>query len=172
MCTVSWRNRTNTHSFGATRHMEGVSSAGDCLDHCTTKTTCVAVDIDYKYLPVHCWVYDDPSKLYYTAPLFNVVQYLVVSRQCRTRQQGLCTVSRTGLHPLRSPVISVLFWRTEMTKDRSDHTIGVDPARVRGSGPSWHFASEGPPLFGPSQNVWSTVMKHSEHNLCQYYFQC
>jgi len=46
--------------------------------------------------------------------------------------------------------------------------IGVDPATVRGSGPSWNFASEGPPLFGPSQNVWSTVMKHSEHNLCQY----
>jgi len=55
--------------------------------------------------------------------------------------------------------------------------IGVDPARVRGSGPSWNFASEGPPLFGPSQNftesshVWSTVMKHSEHSLCQYHFQ-
>ena len=46
--------------------------------------------------------------------------------------------------------------------------IGVDPTRVRGSGPSWNFASEGPPLFGPSRNVWSTVMKHSEHNLCQY----
>ena len=29
--------------------------------------------------------------------------------------------------------------------------IGVDPARVRGSGPSWNFASEGPPLFGPLQ---------------------
>jgi len=39
--------------------------------------------------------------------------------------------------------------------------IGVDPARVRGSGPSWNFASEGPPLFGPLQKVWSTVMKHS-----------
>ena len=51
--------------------------------------------------------------------------------------------------------------------------IGVDPARVRGSGPSWNFASEGPPLFGPSQNFTesSHVMKHSEHNLCQYYFQ-
>jgi len=36
--------------------------------------------------------------------------------------------------------------------------IGVDPARVRGSGPSWNFASEGPPLFGPSQNVWSMVV--------------
>ena len=47
-------------------------------------------------------------------------------------------------------------------------TIGVDPARVRGSGPSWNFASEGPSLFGPSQYVWSTVMKHSEYNLCQY----
>ena len=55
--------------------------------------------------------------------------------------------------------------------------IGVDPARVRGPGPSWNFASEGPPLFGPSQNftesshVWSTVMKHSEHNLSQCHFQ-
>jgi len=45
---------------------------------------------------------------------------------------------------------------------------GVDPAGVRASGPSWNFASEGTPLFGPSQNVWSTVKKHSEHNLCQY----
>ena len=43
-----------------------------------------------------------------------------------------------------------------------DYAIGVDPARVRGSGPSWNFASEGPP-FGPSQNVWNTVMQHSEH---------
>jgi len=45
---------------------------------------------------------------------------------------------------------------------RSECGIGVDPARVRGSGPSWKFASEGPPLFGPSQNVsearlWNTV---------------
>jgi len=40
----------------------------------------------------------------------------------------------------------------------SPEVIGVDPARVRGARPSWNFASEGPPLFGPSQNVWSAVM--------------
>ena len=82
MCTVRWRNRTNTHSFGATQHW-GVASAEGCLHYCVVTTTCVAVDIDYKYLPARCWVYDDPTKLYYTAPIFNVVQYRVVSRDCR-----------------------------------------------------------------------------------------
>jgi len=82
VCTVRWRNRTNTHSFDGQQHW-GVASAEACLHYCVVTTTCVAVDIDYKYLPAHCWVHQDPARLYYTAPIFNVVQYRVVSRHCR-----------------------------------------------------------------------------------------
>ena len=72
----------------------------------------------------------------------------------------------------QSFVLVQVGWSVNMHRQQ-----GVDPARVGGSGPSWNFASEGPPLFGPSQNftesshLWSTVMKHSEHNLSQYHFQ-
>ena len=98
VCVVSWLNKTNVHSFGAKPHKDGVMSATDCLDFCTTTTTCVAVEIDYKYWPVRCWVYDDPFKLYYTAPLDNVVQYRVLSRICRnTSDSGTFNV-RPWLH--------------------------------------------------------------------------
>ena len=87
MCTVSWRNRTNTHSFGATRQWH-ITSAEGCLRHCVVTSACVAVDVDYKYVPARCWVYRDPTKLYYTAPISNVVQYRVVRRVCRHDPDG------------------------------------------------------------------------------------
>ena len=92
-------------------------------------------------------------------------------------------ICRTWIQIIRPYLVSVALLVARRTNNRKgvgsmpanimciiryDTIIGVDPARVRGSGPSWNFASEGPLLFGPSQNVWSTVMKHNEHNLCQY----
>jgi len=45
--------------------------------------------------------------------------------------------------------------------------IGVDPARVRvrGSGPSWNFASEGPPLFLKHgyETQWTQSLSHCCH---------
>jgi len=66
-----------------------MTSAAQCLQHCVVTTTCLAVDIDYKYLPPRCWVFDDPSRLYYTAPIFNVVHYRVVSRSCADNPDGI-----------------------------------------------------------------------------------
>jgi len=88
VCTATWFNKTNVHSFGARQQKDGVTSAGDCLDYCSRTTTCVAVEVDYNYRPVRCWVYDDPSKLSYTAWLNNVVQYHVLSRRCHTPGAG------------------------------------------------------------------------------------
>jgi len=82
VCKVSWSNKTNVHSFGAELFKDGVTSAADCLDVCVTTASCVAVEVDFKYWPVRCWVHDDPYKLTYTAPLHHVVQYRVLARHC------------------------------------------------------------------------------------------
>ena len=75
-------NKTNVHSFGAKKHTDGVTSDGDCLNFCKMTTTCLAVDINYNYRPVGCWVHTDQSQLSYTKQLYNVVQYRVISRIC------------------------------------------------------------------------------------------
>ena len=105
-CTVTWLNKTNVHSFGATRHTDGVTSATDCLNFCATTSSCVAVDIDYTHWPVRCWVYNDPYRLYFTAPLRGVVQYRVMSRSCQNSNSPTCTYTRLvccieALNPLK-----------------------------------------------------------------------
>ena len=97
VCTATWLNMTNIHSFGSTQHKDGVTSSGDCLDFCARTTTCVAVEVDYEYWPVHCWVYYDASKLQYTMPLNNVIQYRVLSRVCRNITCRLCLLFATFL---------------------------------------------------------------------------
>jgi len=98
VCKVSWLNKTNVHSFGAQLYKDGVRSAADCLNVCEKNAWCVAVEVDYKYWPVRCWVYNDPFKLLYTAPIHNVIQYRVLARHCHDPSRS-CTFSNCQFNP-------------------------------------------------------------------------
>jgi len=79
---VSWWNLTNVHSYGGWQYTDIATTAGDCLDLCSRRSSCVAVDVNYNFLPVRCWVHDEWWRLHHSLPYYNFIQYRVVSRNC------------------------------------------------------------------------------------------
>ena len=81
MCSITWSNKTDTHSFGATLNAQLTSSVA-CVNYCASNSSCAGVEVDTTSTPIRCWVYVDSWRLAYSAPLPGINQYIVVAKTC------------------------------------------------------------------------------------------